>query len=96
MTLHTKGIPARMLDLLETDGGWLTVHGLAHELEANPESVERALWRLRLKGLVECRRIELLGSLPRRRPDGEAGFRVHDFGEAGHGAEYRTEWRVCG
>lgn len=48
-------------DWLMLDGGWLTADGLALECDANPESVERVLRRLRNEGVVESRVVELAG-----------------------------------
>lgn len=59
---NARGLPARSLDLLETDGGWLTTAGVALELGAAYESADRALSRLRDRGLVESRVVELAGS----------------------------------
>lgn len=57
--MHVNGIPARTLDVLETDGGWLTADGLSVALDAGLPAVERALWRLRQRALVEYRSVPL-------------------------------------
>lgn len=63
--LSSNGIPARLMDRLETDGGWLTLEYLAMVLDANPDSVERALQRLFQRDLIEKRVIQLaLASTP--------------------------------
>lgn len=59
--LWQEGLPARILDQLETDGGWLTVPGLACDLDATPAAVRRALFRLRGKSLVESRSVDVRG-----------------------------------
>lgn len=60
--LHSNGLPARILDVLETDGGWLTTDGVALELGwENTESVYRALSRLVVRGFAEHRQVQLAG-----------------------------------
>lgn len=95
-SMHSNGIPVRLLDLLETDGGWLTVDGIAVGLDVKPESVSRALYRLRNTGLVESRRVELLASTaPSRRPAGTPKWQNNSIrGEPGHPGEHRVEWRL--
>lgn len=92
---HLNGLPTRILDVLETDGGWLVIDSIADALDAKPDSVKAALRRLGERGLVESRSVPLVASIPRTRPDGEPGFRVNDFGEDGHRAESRIEWRLA-
>lgn len=50
-----------ILDLLETDGGWLTTSGIAMRLEVNERSLDRRLARLRENGLVRSRYVPLSG-----------------------------------
>lgn len=57
--MQREGAPARILDLLETDRGWLTVAGIAHALDLAEYLVARSLWRLSVRGLVERRRVGL-------------------------------------
>jgi predicted transcriptional regulator len=83
--LHTNGIPARTLDFLETDGGWLTVDGIAHSLGVRPESLSRALWRLHQRGLVEYRQVALAGD-----PSGRPTAYLSSLWSR---VETRTEWR---
>ena len=55
----TTGTPALVLDILATDGGWLTGEGVALLLpDVKPGTVATALWRLFKAGLVEQRSIE--------------------------------------
>lgn len=53
--LHRGRIPDRVVDLLEVDGGWLTRDGIAVALRAKPDSVYRALLRLRKADRVRSR-----------------------------------------
>ena len=59
--LHPKKTPARILDLLETDGGWLTVEGMSLYLGVTTETVQKALERLRNSGFVIMRELPLAG-----------------------------------
>jgi predicted ArsR family transcriptional regulator len=86
MTLHQNGIPARLVDVLETDGGWLTVDGLAHQLDAKFESVRRALERLAARGIVEHRSVPLALMSP---PAGS-----YRGGSGPRGLDIRSEWRL--
>ena len=52
-------VTRNVLDLLELDGGWLTAEGLALDLGFDPETVDRTLYRLRQKNLVQSRVVEL-------------------------------------
>jgi len=47
--------PLRALDLLESDGGWLTKHAVADRLQAEVNTTYRALLRLRERGLAVSR-----------------------------------------
>lgn len=78
--LDTSGHPARLLDHLETDGGWLTSESLALLIGASKDSVDRALWRLKERGLIEKRSVGL------------ASARL-DFGGRSAQLETRGEWR---
>lgn len=53
--LTPRGVPARILDRLETEDQWLTVAELVLRLDAKEEAVSRALPRLRDRGLVHSR-----------------------------------------
>lgn len=57
MSLHRGKTPERIVDLLETDGGWLTIQGIATDLRTKTETVQRALFRLRRAGRVRARQI---------------------------------------
>lgn len=58
-----------LLDLLRMDGGWLTAEGLALCFpRSNPEAIGRALYRLRHRGQVEMRIVELAGNGRQMRP----------------------------
>lgn len=59
--LHPKKTPARILDLLETDGGWLTVEGMCVHLGVTGETAQKALERLRNSGFVVMRELPLAG-----------------------------------
>ena len=76
--LLATGNPARVLDVLETDGGWLTPEGIQLCLphEVLPNTLKRALWNLRTRGYIHQRTIQL------GRPD-VGGF-----------IESRSEWKV--
>jgi hypothetical protein len=83
--LNRRGLPARLLDFLETDGGWLTTDGLAMALDEQRNSVDKALDRLKQRGLVENRLVPLATAVASR-----AKTRV---GVGGLGFDSRTEWR---
>jgi DNA-binding MarR family transcriptional regulator len=85
--VHTNGLPIRILDVLETEGGWETPEAITERLKANRTAVDRALLRLEARGLIERRRVELAGSLVRQRNS------YHKAVEAL--ADYRTEWRLA-
>lgn len=59
--LHPKKTPARILDLLETDRGWLTVDGICLHLGVTGETAQKALERLRNSGFVAMREFPLAG-----------------------------------
>ena len=50
-----KRLTDRIVDCLETDAGWLTVPGIALVLNANEENIQRDLFRMKRRGLVESR-----------------------------------------
>jgi hypothetical protein len=54
-----KGKPERfnhiVLDKLICDGGWMTLDALEMELDRGRDSIDRALFRLKEKGLVDRR-----------------------------------------
>lgn len=57
--LKSDGVPQRVVDALEFDGGWLTVAGVALEVGVSDEHARRALYHLRKRGLVKNRFITL-------------------------------------
>jgi hypothetical protein len=63
--LQPGGIPFRALDKLQIDGGWLTCDGLADELGVKWRTMQRALYRLHEKGMVETRRVPLTWTVGR-------------------------------
>ncbi len=44
---------------LDADGGWLTSEGIAMEVDQDPETVQRSMWRWRRAGHVETRQVQL-------------------------------------
>lgn len=54
--------PSSVFDYLEADGGWLTVPGIALAVGQGEETVRSQLRRLRKRGLVEWRCLELAHS----------------------------------
>lgn len=58
-TIRPQGSLARVLDALETDGGWLTADGIALLAPYSADTIGRSLFRLRNRGLVESRQVEL-------------------------------------
>jgi hypothetical protein len=82
-----NGLPVRVLDVLETDGSWLTTAGVTLMLpDAHQESVEKALFRLRRRGLVDHRVVQMAG-LPRQSAKPFDGSRIG-------GVETRSEWKT--
>jgi hypothetical protein len=82
--LNRNGNPALIFDVLETDGGWLTIEGIALALPSMKRvTLERALFRLRDRGLVVSRRMLLTTTESRW-----ASITTRD------GEVFRTEWRV--
>lgn len=55
MRINRNSTPARILDRLETEGGWLTEAAIERMTEASSVAVHRALYRLRDVGWVESR-----------------------------------------
>lgn len=53
-----RGGPSRVLDLLETDGGWLTADGLVACMGGSVDAVEKSLRKLVRLGHVEVRNVE--------------------------------------
>lgn len=49
---HTRD---RILDVLETDGGWLTVAALEGRVHISQSTLRKALWRMRRDGLLVSR-----------------------------------------
>jgi hypothetical protein len=85
--MHANGIPARVLDVLETDGSWLTTAGVTLMLSgANQKSVEKALFRLLTRGLVDHRVVQMAG-LCRQSAKPFDGSRIG-------GVETRSEWKT--
>lgn len=54
MGLHAAGLSVRILDLLETDGP-LRSRQISDVLQSNMDATNRALYRLRQRGLVKSR-----------------------------------------
>lgn len=54
-------VTSNVIDLLEVDGGWLTADGLAMAIGCDPKSAYRVLMRLRDRGVVRSRLVELAG-----------------------------------
>lgn len=54
-----NGIPARLLDYMTADGGWLSQEILCDEVAGQPTSIRRALFYLRAQGEVESRTLEI-------------------------------------
>ena len=53
-------LPDRILDILDSDGGWLTGEGVQLLMpDARPEAVLRALWRLTEQNRIRHRSVEL-------------------------------------
>ena len=51
---------ARALDVLQTDGGWLTAQGIHLYLtDVRPQTLQRALWKLHHKGHIHHRIVDL-------------------------------------
>jgi len=84
-----RGTPARLLDVLETDGGWLTIAGLAMRVDAQERSVDRALWRLHAKGCVDYRVVEM--ATGHAGPRAPSKWSLHQPHTAW--VERRSEWR---
>lgn len=86
-SMHAHGLPVRVLDVLETDGSWLTTAGVTLMLAGvNLKSVEKALFRLRMRGLVDHRVVQMAG-LCRQSAKPFDGSRIG-------GVETRSEWRT--
>jgi hypothetical protein len=82
--LNTDGGPARILDALEADGGWLTADGIGLALPSmSQRNLNRNLFRLRARGLVVSRRVLLTTTESRW-----ASITTRD------GEVFRTEWRA--
>lgn len=58
--------PHRILDYLDIYGGWRTALGIATDLNLNPSSTQRILYRMRARGLVIDRAIWMAGGDRRR------------------------------
>jgi hypothetical protein len=82
--LVTDGGPARILDVLVTDGGWLTPDGIGMLLpDITPETIYTTLFRLRRRSLVVSRRVLLTTTESQW-----ASITTRD------GEVFRTEWRA--
>jgi len=57
--LREGSISARALDVLETDGGWLTDHAIAAAVGCALETVRRKLYLLKREGRVSLRTVRL-------------------------------------
>jgi hypothetical protein len=76
----------QIIDVLETDGGWLTVDGIALVIGKKPSSVKRTLYKL---GEVVERRTVLLAAHHRAvavKYGSSVGGDTHDS---------RSEWRLA-
>ena len=60
MGLSANGNSARIIDLLEVDGGWLTISAITHDMQARfgvkPDTTRRAINRLIANGTLRTRR----------------------------------------
>lgn len=54
---HRAGTPVRILDQLETDGGWLTLETLAMLVGGDPKALRKTLIRLVDWEMVEVREV---------------------------------------
>jgi len=82
----------RVTDFLFIDGGWWSTDALLERLQlTSDEALQRVLRRLRDKGLVESRVVELSSSTTTGRRDGSviSITRTYEVGTL----ERRTEWR---
>lgn len=86
--LTRNGLPARVLDVLETDGGWLTTEGVALQVVGKLDTVRHALYRLQRLGLVESRQVELA-----KRGGGKTAQTYSGNGLSGY-VDVRREWRA--
>lgn len=57
--LWPDSLPARILDILECDGPWLTTSNLTHRLDASRNSTNKALKRLKDRQLITSQPIPL-------------------------------------
>jgi predicted transcriptional regulator len=83
-----RGVSVRALDVLETDGGWLTTDGVVLLVGGSRDTVRKALWRLAKAGLVESRQVQLA-----QRGGGREASSYSGNGSSGY-LDVRTEWRV--
>lgn len=85
--MNRDGYPARVLDILETDAGWLTEGGITAALPVKPGegTVKTVLLRLERRGLVERRVVQLASQ-------GAPAPGVYGSSYASR-VEQRIEWR---
>lgn len=57
-SLETNSLASRVLDILETDGGWLSMAAIVDLIDGKPDSIRRAVWRLHTRDKVELRRLD--------------------------------------
>lgn len=88
--MNSRGYPARVLDALETDGGWLTVDGIQLVVGGRTDTLRRALERLKHRGMVERRLVEMAHADP---GTGDGPFRGRGQGSV-NTIDKRSEWRT--
>lgn len=72
----TDPYTVRILDVLHTDGGWLSVSAIAMTIAAKEDTVRRTLGRMRGRGWVESRYIPLGVTAGRRGTEGRLEWRA--------------------
>lgn len=56
--INSGATPDRILEWLELDGGWLTALSIATDLKIERRTVERAMVRLKERGLIKARKLD--------------------------------------
>lgn len=79
-SMWPQGTPVRVMDVLETDGGWLTTPGLALYLGVTTDTAFSALKRLRFSGYVQSRIVELAYSPSGRKQESRMEWRLTTSG----------------
>lgn len=87
---NPNALPARIIDVLETEGGWVTLAELYERLPAPKDSIRRACYRLKHRGVVESQIVEW-GK--RRTSKSSANGYMGNGG--GNIPRILTEWRVA-